>query len=187
MLETKFRLNRWIFVFWWPFLVQNGHHSKLKWSPYGAACLTPCKYPFPLKSVHFWIFNDFVNIYIGGHFENFKNKEHNLSDDIFLCQVSKGSAVRFEFNIFCTLVTMATAAILNFFNPQKLPHTTVDIPTKFYEAWWKESKNVLNPPFFVSMATAEKFVQPIPISLAYLVPLDVDVVPYKFHQFLLGE
>jgi len=33
-----------------------------------------------------------------------------------------------EFNIFCTLVTMATAAILNFFNPQKLPHTTVDIP-----------------------------------------------------------
>ena len=24
-----------------------------------------------------------------------------------------------EFNIFCTLVTMATAAILNFFNPQK--------------------------------------------------------------------
>ena len=38
-----------------------------------------------------------------------------------------------EFNIFCTLVTMATAAILNFFNPQKLPHTTVDIPTKFHE------------------------------------------------------
>jgi hypothetical protein len=39
-----------------------------------------------------------------------------------------------EFNIFCTLVTMATAAILNLFNPQKLPHTTVDIPTKFHEA-----------------------------------------------------
>jgi hypothetical protein len=38
-----------------------------------------------------------------------------------------------EFNIFCTLVTMATTAILNFFNPQKLPHTTVDIPTKFHE------------------------------------------------------
>ena len=38
-----------------------------------------------------------------------------------------------EFNIFCTLVTMATAAILNLFNPQKLPHTTVDIPTKFHE------------------------------------------------------
>ena len=38
-----------------------------------------------------------------------------------------------EFNIFCTLVTMAMATILNFCNPQKLPHTTVDIPTKFHE------------------------------------------------------
>jgi hypothetical protein len=28
-----------------------------------------------------------------------------------LCEVSKGFAVRFEFNIFCTLVTMATTAI----------------------------------------------------------------------------
>ena len=37
------------------------------------------------------------------------------------------------------------------------------------------------------MATAAKFVQPIPIFLAYLVPLDVDVVPIKFHQFLVGE
>jgi hypothetical protein len=58
-LETKFRPNRRIFVFWSPSLVPNGHHSKPKWSPYGAACLTPSKYPFPLKSVHFWIFNDF--------------------------------------------------------------------------------------------------------------------------------
>ena len=95
-----------------------------------------------------------------------------------------------EFNIFCTLVTMATATILNFFNPpppQKLLHTTVDIPTKFHEVWWKESKIILNPPFFVSMATAAKFVQLIPIFLAYLVPLAVDVVPIKFHQFLFGE
>ena len=71
--------------------------------------------------------------------------------------------------------------------PQKLPHTTVDIPTKLREVWWKESKNILNPPFFVSMATAAKFVQLIPIFLAYLVPLNVDVVPIKFHQFLFGE
>ena len=60
-LETKFRPNRRIFLFWRPFFVQNGHHSKPKWSPYCAACLTPCKYQFPLKSVHFWIFNDFLN------------------------------------------------------------------------------------------------------------------------------
>jgi hypothetical protein len=45
----------------------------------------------------------------------------------------------------------------------------------------------LNPPFFVSMANAAKFVQPIPIFFTYLVPLDVDVVPIKFHQFLFGE
>jgi hypothetical protein len=52
-------------------------HSKPKWSPYGAACLAPCKYSFPLKYFNFWIFNDFFNFYIGDHFENFKNKEHN--------------------------------------------------------------------------------------------------------------
>ena len=62
-----------------------------------------------------------------------KTKSTTLSDDLFLCQVSKGSAVRSEFNIFCTLATMAMATILNFFNPQKLPHTTVDIPAKFHE------------------------------------------------------
>jgi hypothetical protein len=32
----------------------------------------------------------------------------------------------------------------------------------------------LNPPFFISMATAAKFVLPNPIFWAYLVPLDVD-------------
>ena len=58
-----------------------------------------------------------------------------------------------EFRIFCTLVTLVT----------------------------KESKFVVNPPFFVFMATAAKFVQPIPLFLAYLVPLDVDVVAIKFH------
>jgi hypothetical protein len=41
--------------------------------------------------------------------------------------------------------------------------------------WLPNTKihNFFNAPFFVSMATAEKFVQPIPIFLAYLVPLDV--------------
>ena len=50
-----------------------------------------------------------------------------------------------------------------FSTPQKLPHTTMDIPTKFHEVWGKESKFFLNRPFFVSMATAAKFVQLIPI------------------------
>ena len=50
----------------------------------------------------------------------------------------------------------------------------------------KGIQNVFKSPFFVSMATAAKFVQPIQL-LAYLIPLDVDVVPIKFHQFLFGE
>ena len=55
---------------------------------------------------------------------------------------------------------------------QKLPHTTVNIPTIFDE----RNQNVLKiPPFLISMATAAKFVLQIQIFLAYLVPLDVDV------------
>ena len=46
---------------------------------------------------------------------------------------AKNCEVWSEFNIFCTLVTMAMVTILNLFNPQKLPHTMVDIPTKFHE------------------------------------------------------
>ena len=61
-----------------------------------------------------------------------------------MCQVSKGSSVRFEFNIFCTLVTMATAAILNLFNPQKLPHTTWILLQRFMKF------NERNPNFFKS-------------------------------------
>ena len=90
-------------------------------------------------------------------------------------------------NIFCTLVTMAMATIFNFFNPPKAATHYSGYSTKFHEVWWKESQKMFIPPFFVSMATAAKFVQPIPIFLAYLVPLDVDVVPIKFHQFLFGE
>ena len=30
---------------------------------------------------------------------------------------------------------------------QKLPHTTVNIPTMFHEVWWKKFKKKLNPPF----------------------------------------
>ena len=39
----------------------------------------------------------------------------------------------------------------------------------------KGIQHFLNPPFFASMTTAAKFVLPIPICMAYLVPLDVDV------------
>ena len=39
-----------------------------------------------------------------------------------------------EIDIFCILVTMATAAIWICSTPQKLPHTTVYISTKVHEA-----------------------------------------------------
>ena len=87
-LETKFRPNRRIFVFWRPFWIQNGRHSKL--------------------TMH-------IN-----------SQHHNLLGS----QISPKSE---DFCIWwpcCTLVTMEI---------------------------------VLNPPLFVSMATAAKFVQPIPI------------------------
>jgi hypothetical protein len=49
-----------------------------------------------------------------------------------------------EFNIFCTLVSMATTAILNFFNPSK---AATHYGGYSYKVWWKESKKNLNPPF----------------------------------------
>jgi hypothetical protein len=48
----------------------------------------------------------------------------------------------------------------------------------------ERNQEILESLFFASMA---KFVQLIPICLPYLVPLNVDVVPIKFHQFLFGE
>ena len=99
-LETKFCPNRRIFVFWWPFWIQNGHHSKPKWSPYGAACLTPCKYPFPLFRYIFEFLTIYFNFILAAILKILETKSTTLSDDLFLCQVSKGSAVRSEFNIF---------------------------------------------------------------------------------------
>ena len=67
-----------------------------------------------------------------------------------LCEVGS------EFNIFCTLVTMATAAILNLFNPPK----AVPLRWIFLQSFIKfDERNpfFLNPSFFVSMATAAKF------------------------------
>jgi hypothetical protein len=47
-----------------------------------------------------------------------------LSDDLFLCQVSKGSTVRSEFNIFCRClhgVRHAWFAMVAILNPKWLP------------------------------------------------------------------
>ena len=186
-LETKFCPNPRILVFWRPFFIQNGNHSKPKWSSYGVACLTPCKYPFPLKYFYFWIFNNLFWFYIGSHFEMvailniLKTKSTTLSDD------QKDPLYCVNLKNFAPWLPWHRPPFWIFSTPQKLLHTTMDIPTKFHEVWWKVSKIILNLPFFVSMATEKKFVQPIQIFLAYLVPLTVDVVPIKLHQFLFGE
>ena len=54
----------------------------------------------------------------------------------------------------------ATATILNFFSP---PTAATHYSGYSYKISWKESKIILNPPFYVSMAAAAKFVQPNPI------------------------
>ena len=77
-----------------------------------------------------------------------KTKSTTMSDDLFLCQVSKGSTVWSEFNIFCTLVTMAMATILNLFNPSK---AATQYGGYSYKVWWSLMKGIqkfLNPPFF---------------------------------------
>jgi hypothetical protein len=127
-LETKFRPNRRIFLFWWPFWIQNqnGRHSK------------------PTMNINL--------------------QHHNLLRN----QISPKSEDFCIWRPFCTLVTMATVTIL--INP---PKATVDIPTKFHEVRWKESKKIINPPFlFPWQSLSNRF----RFFLAYLVPLDVDVV-----------
>ena len=58
------------------------------------------------------------------------SQHHNLLGN----QISPKSEDFYIWWPFYTLVTMAIATILNFFNPQKkLPHTTVDIPTNCHE------------------------------------------------------
>jgi hypothetical protein len=82
------------------------------------------------------IYFDFILVAI---LKILKTKITTLSDDLFLCQVSKGSAVRSEFNIFCTLVTMATAAILNFFNP---PNAVTHYGGYSYKVSWSLMKGI---------------------------------------------
>jgi hypothetical protein len=63
-----------------------------------------------------------------GGFEIILDSFHQTSFTAKLCEVGS------EFNIFCTLVTMENGHHFEFVQtPQQLPHTAVDIPTKFHE------------------------------------------------------
>ena len=65
----------------------------------------------------------------------------------------------------CTLVTMATATILNLFKPP--PKSCHPLRLIFLQSFMKfderNQNGFFNPTFFVSMATGAKFVKPIPI------------------------
>jgi hypothetical protein len=136
-LETKFCPNRRIFVFWRPFWIQNGRHM--------------VQHVLLTVNIHFhwnpFIF-EFLTIYfyIGGHFENFKNKEHNFEWwSIFVSSFKWIRCTVSAYNIFCTLVTMTTAAILNFFNP---PKAATHYGGYSYKVSWSLMKGIQN--FFES-------------------------------------
>ena len=76
---------------------------------------------------------------------------------------------------FGTSVSMVTSLwILSI--RQKLPHTTVNIPTMFHEVWWKKSIFFLNPPFFLfPWQLRQSLSYRLRFFLAYLIQLDVDV------------
>ena len=87
-----------------------------------------------------------------------------------------------EFNILCTLVTIATAAILNFVHPPT-PKSCHTLRWIFLQSFMKfEERNpkfVLIPPFLFPWQVRQ--------SLSNRFQLDVEVVPINFHQFLFGE
>jgi hypothetical protein len=47
-----------------------------KWSPYGAACLTPFKCPFPLKFLHLWILSNLFLFFLFLYWQPFWNDGH---------------------------------------------------------------------------------------------------------------
>jgi hypothetical protein len=127
-----------IFMVWEPYydpLCRNIHRSM--WQLLG------------VEKFGFQVDYDVANWYsslVGRHSKptmNINSQHHNLLG----IQISPKSEDFCIWRPFCTLVTMATVAILIFSTHQKLPHTVVDIPTKFHEVWWKESNFVLNTPF----------------------------------------
>ena len=148
MLGTKFHSNWRIFFyfgshFWFKMATianQNGCHMVQH-------VLLPVNIHFHWNLFIFEFLTIFLIFILEAILKILKTKSTTLSDDLFLCQVSKGSAVWREFNIFAPWLPWERSPFWIFSTPQKLQHTTVDIPTKFHEVWWKESKKNLNPPF----------------------------------------
>jgi hypothetical protein len=80
------------------------------------------------------IFNFF---YIGGHFENFNNKEHNFEWwSIFVSSFKRIRCTVWIKKKFAPWLPWQRSPFWFFSTPEKLTHTTVDIFTKFHEVWW---------------------------------------------------
>jgi hypothetical protein len=121
-LKTMDIPTKWIII-WFPNHGYQFPTSKSTWKP-NFAQIGGFLYfggHFGLKMVHF-------GFKIGNSKPtmDINSQHHNLLGN----QISPKSEDFCIWWPFCTLVTMATAAILNFSN---LPHTTVDIPTKIHE------------------------------------------------------
>ena len=142
-LESKFCPNRRIFVFWRTFWIQNGRHSTPKWTPYGEVCLTTCKYPFPLKSLFIFSFLTIYFDFILAAILKFEKQRAQLWVMIYFCvKFRKDQLYGANLTFFAPWSPWQRPPFWIFSTPQKLPHTTVDIPTKFHEVWWKESKQI---------------------------------------------
>jgi hypothetical protein len=154
--------------------------------------LLPVNIHFHWKSFHFWIFSNLFSFYIGGHFEMaailkiFKTKSTTLSDDLFMCQVSKGSAVQSEFNIFATCLPWQRPPFW-FFSIPKSCHTLRWISLQSFMKLDERNKKQIKSRLLCFHGNCGKVCPTDSDFLAYLVPLDVDVVHIKFHQFLFCE
>ena len=113
---------------------QNGRYM-------GQHVLLPVNIHFHWNLLIFEFLTIFLIFILAAILKILKTKSTTLSDNLFLCQVSKGSVVRFEFNILCTLVTMATATILNFFNP---PKAATHYGGYSYKLSWSLMKGIQN-------------------------------------------
>jgi hypothetical protein len=144
-LETKFRPNRRIVVFWWPFWIQNGCHSKST--------------------------------------KNINSLHHNLLGN----QISPKSGDFCIWRPFCTLVTMVTAAILNFCNT---PKAATHYGGNFYKDSWSLMEGIqkcLNPPLFCFHGNCGKVCPTGSDFFGLSRSTRCGCVPIKFHQFLYGE
>jgi hypothetical protein len=87
------------------------------------------------------------------------------------------------------MVTMATAAIFKLFNPPP-PRAVTNYGGYSYKVSCTLMKGIqkyLKSPLLCFHGNCGKVCPTDSDFLSYLVPLDVDVVPIKFHQFLFGE